>query len=221
MSDLFEEKSKDWDGNELIKQLSSAVGASILEHVPLHERMQVMDFGAGTGLICSQIAQRVEKITAVDISEAMLEKLAAKPELRDKVETVCQDIVKAPLEYRFDLIVSAMAMHHIEDTHLLVRRFAEHAKPGALVALADLDKEDGSFHPEGTEGVHHHGFERAALQEILEECGFKTIRFFTAHTIQKEERSYPVFLVTAEKQNLDQFLPIRYPPPAESLQIEL
>jgi len=200
MSDLFEEKSKDWDGNELITRLSTAIGASILEHVPLHERMQVMDFGAGTGLICSQIAQRVAKITAVDISEAMLEKLAAKPALQDKVEIVCQDIVKTPLERRFDLIVSAMAMHHIEDTCWLVQRFAEHARSGALIALADLDKEDGSFHPEGTAGVYHHGFERAALQVILEECGFKTIRFFTAHTIHKKARNYPVFLVTAVKK---------------------
>jgi len=200
MSDLFAEKSKDWDGNELIKRLSSAVGASIVEHVPLHERMQVMDFGAGTGLICSQIAAHVEKITAVDISQAMLEKLAAKPALQNKVEIACQDIVKTPLECQFEVIVSAMAMHHIEDTRLLMQRFAEHAKSGAWIALADLDKEDGSFHPEGTEGVYHHGFERAALQEILEECGFSNICFFTAHTIQKEERSYPVFLVTASKR---------------------
>jgi len=200
MSDLFEEKSKDWDGNELIMRLSSAIGAAILEHVPLHVEMQVMDFGAGTGLICSQIAPRVAKITAVDISQAMLEKLAAKPALQDKVEIVCQDIVNTPLNGQFDLIVSAMAMHHIEDTSLLLQRFAEYAKSGALIALADLDTEDGSFHPEGTEGVYHQGFDRAALQELLAKQGFYNICFFTAHTIEREEASYPVFLVIAAKR---------------------
>ncbi len=45
-----------------------------------------MDFGAGTGLICPQTAAHVEKITAVDISQALLEKLGAKPALQNKVE---------------------------------------------------------------------------------------------------------------------------------------
>ena len=50
MSDLFNEKAKDWDASEMKKMISSAVSASILEHVPLHQQMNVMDFGAGTGL---------------------------------------------------------------------------------------------------------------------------------------------------------------------------
>jgi len=50
----------------------------------LHEQMRVMDFGAGTGLISSQVAPLVKKIVAVDISEAMLNKLVAKPELQEK-----------------------------------------------------------------------------------------------------------------------------------------
>jgi len=40
-----------------------------------------MDFGAGTGLITSQVAPLVKKIVAVDISETMLNKLFTKPEL--------------------------------------------------------------------------------------------------------------------------------------------
>jgi len=53
-----------------------------------------------------------------------------------------------------------MALHHIESTQALVQVFSDHLKPGGMVALADLDKEDGSFHPEGSEGIFHRGFER-------------------------------------------------------------
>lgn len=202
MTDLFEEKAGDWDVNDRIKQLSAAIGSALLAHVPLHARMQVMDFGAGTGLISAHVAPRVARILAVDTSEAMLKKLAAKTELRGKVEAVCQDITQKPLDARFDLIMSAMAMHHVPDTGALLRRFAEHLDSGGLLALADLDKEDGSFHPPETQGVFHHGFDRDALRAVLASAGFEDIHFRTAHSVVTENGEYPVFLVTARKRGL-------------------
>ncbi len=194
MTDLFNEKAKDWDADEMKKMLSAAIGSLILEHIPLHDQMRVMDFGAGTGLISSQVAPLVKKIVAVDISEAMLNNLVSKPELHGKVEVVCQDIIEAPIGGKFDLIMSAMAMHHVKDTPKLIQRFAEHLNSGALIALADLDKEDGSFHPKDTEGVYHFGFERNQLQIILEKHGFGEIHFLTAYTVNKEEKGFPYFL---------------------------
>jgi 2-polyprenyl-3-methyl-5-hydroxy-6-metoxy-1,4-benzoquinol methylase len=199
MTDLFKEKAQDWDTNDMVTQLSSAIGASIIEHAQLGAKMHVLDFGAGTGLITSQVAPYVKKITAVDVSQSMLEKLIAKQELREKVEIVCQDITSQPLEAEYDLIMSAMAMHHVEDTDNMIEQFAEHLKPGAKVALADLDKEDGSFHPEGIEGVYHSGFEREEFQAKLKNHGFKDVQFYTAHTVVKEDRSYPIFLAVATK----------------------
>lgn len=200
MADLFAEKAIDWDVNEMVRGLSSAISSSILEHVALNDAMDVMDFGAGTGLITSHIHAHVGKITAVDISEAMLEKLMTKEELKGKVTALCKDIVVEPIDARFDLIVSAMALHHVEDTNTAVQRFAEHLKPGSRIALADLDAEDGTFHPEGTDGVFHFGFDRTDLQAVFENNGFEDVRFVTAHTVERETGKYPVFLVTAQKR---------------------
>ena len=199
MTDLFEEKAKDWDVNERRNKLAAAIKASILEQVPLHGQMTVLDFGAGTGLISAGIAAQVNRIVAVDTSQAMLDKLAEKKELKDKVEVVCRDILEHPLDLRFDLIVSAMTMHHVEDTSRLIQSFGEHLNQSGMVALADLDKEDGSFHPAGTEGIYHSGFERDNIRNLLEKHGFKQIKFFTAHSIAREGGDYPVFLVTASK----------------------
>lgn len=199
MADLFESKAKDWDANERRAKLAAAIGSSILEHVPLRGDMKVLDFGAGTGLIAARIAARVERVVAADTSPAMLARLEAKPELKGKVETVCRDILHDPLGEKFDLIVSAMAMHHVEDTAALLRGFAEHLVDSGRIALADLDKEDGSFHPPDTEGVFHFGFEREQLRRLMESQGFRQVEFFTAHTIVGDEKEYPVFLVTAEK----------------------
>lgn len=200
MNDLFKEKARDWDVNEMIRALSHGVGSAIAEHATMHSDMHVMDFGAGTGLITQQVADRVGRVTAVDVSEAMLEKLAAKETLREKVDILCQNILEQPINTRFDLIVSAMAMHHVENTSELIESFAAHVCPGGQVALADLDSEDGSFHPEGTEGVYHSGFERDFLADLLEQNGFGDVRFVTAHTVEKETGAYPVFLVVATRQ---------------------
>ena len=199
MSDLFNKKADDWDVNDVVKQLSTTIGASILKHVPLHDQMEVMDFGAGTGLVCSHVAPLVRKIVAVDISKAMLDKLVSKPEFHGKVEALCQNILDSPVDVKFDLIMSAMAIHHVDDTDKLIKRFAEHLKPGASVALADLDKEDGTFHPQDVQGVFHLGFERDAFQTVLEKHGFEDVRFITAHTVNKPEKNFPIFLVTATK----------------------
>jgi 2-polyprenyl-3-methyl-5-hydroxy-6-metoxy-1,4-benzoquinol methylase len=199
MADLFEAKAKDWDANERRTRMAAAIGASILEHVALNEQMEVLDFGAGTGLISSRIAPLVKRIVAVDTSPAMLDKLESKPELKGKVETVCRDILDEPLDRKFDLVASAMTLHHVADTARLLRTLGEHLKDSGRLALADLDKEDGSFHPPDTEGVFHFGFERDELGKLLEQQGFEKIEFFTAHTIAGEEKDYPVFLVTAVK----------------------
>jgi len=199
MTDLFTEKAKDWDVNEMVLALSSGIGNAIIDNIDFNKSMHVMDFGAGTGLITSKVASQVDKITAVDVSQSMLDQLIAKEELKGKVDAVCQDITSVSLDKEFDLIVSAMAMHHVEDTDKMLQSFAKHLKSGAQVALADLDKEDGTFHPEDIKGVYHSGFERNDFKNKMERNGFKDIKFVTAHTVNKGDKSYPVFLVTAAK----------------------
>ncbi|MCA9560742.1 MAG: methyltransferase domain-containing protein [Myxococcales bacterium] len=199
MTDLFEEKAHDWDTRPIPVQISEGVARALAEHVKLDDQMTVMDFGAGTGLICSRVAPAVGRIIAVDVSRAMLAKLAEKPEMVGKVETVCQDIVERPLGRQVDLIVSAMAMHHVADTRALFEAFAAHLVPGGRIALADLDTEDGDFHPPDAEGVFHAGFDRDALGAIAEAAGFRDVRFVTAAEVDREGKTYPIFLLTAAK----------------------
>jgi len=78
MSQYFDAKAVEWDADERRRQLSSAIGSSILAHIPLDDRMDVRDFGAETGLISTYVAPRVNKIVAVYTSKAMLATRAAK-----------------------------------------------------------------------------------------------------------------------------------------------
>lgn len=199
MTDLFHDKAAGWDERPVPVQISQGVLGAIRERVPLADDLDVMDFGAGTGLIAGGLAPHVGALHAVDVSKAMLEQLAAKDALRGKVTVHCHDITEAPLDLAVDLVVSAMAMHHVADTAGLLRALHAHLRPGGRVALADLDTEDGTFHPPGIEGVFHHGFDRDALRAELDAAGFVDVHVDTATVVHRDGRDFPVFLATARK----------------------
>lgn len=199
MTDLFAEKAKDWDTRPVPQQISEAVFSALQSQVELRPDLDVMDFGAGTGLFASKVAPAVRSTVAVDVSRAMLEQLAQKPELAGRVRIACRDLLETPLDAPVDLIVSAMALHHVEDTGRLMRVFFDHLKPGGRIALADLDAEDGSFHPPGTEGVFHSGFDRDALGGLIASAGFEEVQFVTAGEVDRDDRRYPIFLVVARR----------------------
>ena len=199
MTDLFQDKADAWDTRPIPAQISEGVSQAMLSALELSAETSIMDFGAGTGLVCAKLAPSVGKVIAVDISEAMLAQLAEKPALQGKVEIICQDITHSPLERQVDVIVSAMAMHHVEDTATLFKSFSAHLPSGGQLALADLDSEDGDFHPEGVEGVFHNGFDREALKLVAEAAGFEAVSFQTAAEVHKDEKRYPIFLMTATK----------------------
>lgn len=203
MTDLFRDKAEGWDARPVPAQISEGVLEALSRRVALDPALTVLDFGAGTGLLLSRLAPHVGRLLAVDVSAAMLEKLAHKldqqPALAGKVEVFCQDITHAPLGRRVDLVVSAMAMHHVEDTAALLRALHDHLVEGGRVALADLDAEDGSFHPPGTEGVFHHGFDREGLARQLVDAGFVDVQIDTACVVHRDGRDYPVLLATATR----------------------
>ena len=67
-----------------------------------------------------------------------------------------------------------------------------------VLCIADLDREDGSFHGAGFDG--HNGFDRSELAAKAERAGFAAPRFSTAYTMTKAARTYPIFLMVAEKR---------------------
>jgi ubiquinone/menaquinone biosynthesis C-methylase UbiE len=198
--DLFAHKADDYDRRATHLGALERIGATLLERVALHERMHLMDFGSGTGLLLAQLAPHVGRITAVDVSPAMHGKLREKLEgLACEVELVEADLEHEDLAATFDGVVTSMTLHHVRDVPALLRKLAGMIRAGGFLALSDLDLEDGRFHPEGTEGVYHHGFDRDALVQDVEGAGFTDVVIETASVLARENGDYPVFLLTARR----------------------
>ena len=69
---------------------------------------------------------------------------------------------------------------------------------GGVIAISDLDLEDGSFHTEDT-GVYHFGFERDSIVSVANQAGFREVEIIDASVVYKPHGKYPAFLLTAKK----------------------
>ena len=202
MTSSFDARAQTWDDDPRRVRLAADIFAALERAVSLRAEMAALDYGAGTGLLTLALAPRVRSILAVDASQGMLEVLAqkARTESLRSVETLQADFTKDPLPPgSFDLVASAMTLHHVADVADLLRKFFVLLAPGGRIALADLDAEDGSFHGANAAGVHHLGFDRAELAAKLEAAGFAEIRFADAARSEKNGRAYTVLLATARK----------------------
>ena len=196
----FDEKAQDWDTPER-RDRARAIADIIRAHVPLSRSMRAIDIGAGTGLLGLALAADVGSMVLAEPSAGMLavarEKLAA--DGPDNVTAIPFDIQAAPPGgASFDLAVSLLVLHHVEDTTIALRAISELLAPGGRIALLDLDAEDGTFHDD-PEGIHHHGFDQAALRTTAASVGFRDVETRIVSEIDRDGRMYPLFLLTARR----------------------
>lgn len=197
--DYFAEKAKDYDNEVSRTNNVSTIAQTILKEIPFSEEMSIMDFGSGTGLLLSEIAPFVGKITAIDVSASMIAVLESKKkDIQCPLEIVQMDLTTETLDRKFDAIISSMTIHHIKDVLALFQKFQSLLKDNGTLAIADLDTEDGSFHTEDT-GVFHCGFDRDEFVKMAKIAGLKDIKIQTATKIEKPTGNYSVFLLTAKK----------------------
>ena len=198
-NDYFELKAESYDNDANRVGNVDNIANSILSSIPFNKNMHIMDFGSGTGLLLERVAPFVKKITAVDVSEAMCKQLNDKIKNLDcEVKILQLDLTKTKLDMKFDGIISSMTMHHIKDTQAMFNDFYTMLNDNGVIAISDLDTEDGSFHTEDT-GVFHFGFDRTTFQDKAIAAGFKNVKIITASIDEKPHGKFPVFLLTGNK----------------------
>ncbi|HEU5103105.1 MAG TPA: class I SAM-dependent methyltransferase [Roseiflexaceae bacterium] len=97
----------------------------------------VLDAGCGTGFVARPFAPLVDRVDAVDISEAMIAMGQRLPGgERANIRWVAAPIETAPLDGPYALIVAAASLHWM-DWERTLPRFAAVLAPGCVLALVE------------------------------------------------------------------------------------
>ena len=196
----FDEKAATWDDDPAKVERARAVAAAIRAAVPLAGTERLLEYGAGTGLVTEALRDAVGPVTLVDTSAGMLDVMRSKvgagtiPDAR----IWDLDLVSGPVpDERFDVVVTVMTLHHIDDLRPVLAAFRDLLDQGGHLCIADLEAADGSFHTDDFHG--HNGFERADLEAQLTQAGFTDIAFRDCYRIDRGGVDYLVFLATCTR----------------------
>lgn len=160
-----------------------------LTHTLPENTKKVLDLGAGTGLELIALFERFPdaRVTAVDISEKMLEQLQTRP-FGDRVDCVAGDFFEVPFGEGYDAVISTSALHHFtrEDKAVLYAKVYAALRPGGLFINSDWvaqsqEEEDERFREleENPLGRSHIDTPLTIENEriALTEAGFADIEF--------------------------------------------
>ncbi len=201
----FDIKALTWDDNPKNVERANAIAEKIKKLISIKPEMNGFEFGCGTGLLSINLQPYLNHLTLADNSEGMLNILNQKIQKNHikNMEVIKTNLVndEVPVK-KYDIIYTAMTMHHIADLNSLFIKFFNMLNNFGYLAIADLDKEDGSFHGNGFNG--HLGFERKEMKMIFETIGFRNVRSETCYKIVRKdehgtEKTYPLFLMIGEK----------------------
>ncbi|QSZ66141.1 class I SAM-dependent methyltransferase [Methanofollis aquaemaris] len=136
----------------IIPEFETFYGAAVWAAAWQGEAPSILDVGAGTGLLSALLLQRypAASVTLIDNSERMLEVARQRFAGREGVHYLVGDYRQERLSHRYDLIASALSIHHLkrEEKYALYQRIFEALKPGGVFVNAEQVKGESAWQQE-------------------------------------------------------------------------
>jgi len=187
----FDKEAIFWDEKPRRVELANNVCEYVNKFIS--SKTKILDFGCGTGLVSLNLCQKVDEIIGVDLSCEMVNIYNQKAKkLNCNAVGLCEDVNN--VNKKFDMIVSSMVFHHIEDIENMLNILSDKLVENGKLFIADLFQEDGSFHDKGNGDVFHFGFDK----EDFTNKNFKIDNFQKIYTISKHKK-FDVFIIELTK----------------------
>ncbi|MGL4762423.1 MAG: class I SAM-dependent DNA methyltransferase [Sarcina sp.] len=202
----FNSVAENWNNSMRIER-ANKIAMEIRKNIEHLDLKSALEFGCGTGLITYNLVDLFKKIDLIDTSEKMVEIVNEKANILKVAyaKGICKNILEEEHSKKYDCIYTSMALHHIVDTKLILKKFYDMLNPSGVVCVVDLDEDiDGSFHAneEGFDG--HDGFVQKDFGEVSERCGFKIEKNYTFYKNNKDigdkNIKYSLFLAFMRKK---------------------
>ena len=200
----FDAKAATWDDDPAKVARAAEVARCIATAGPLDSSTRLLEYGAGTGLVTEALRKNVGPVTLADTSTGMRNVMQAKVDAGALADARIWDLnleTGPPPDEQFDVIVTVLTLHHIHDLARVLAGFAALLVPGGHLCIADLEREDGSFHGADFDG--HHGFDHTALARELADAGFTSTSFVDCTHLERNGGTYLVFLATCSLASAD------------------
>jgi len=160
----------------------------------------IADLGAGEGTISQLMAQRAQKVIAVDNSEKMVEfgsDLARRHGIRN-LEYRLGDLESVPIRSgTVDLAFLSQALHHARHPERAVSEAWRILKPGGRIAILDLNR----HHFEEARELYADiwlGFTELEIEQQLRSAGFQKLETAIVHR-EPEPPHFETMLALGEK----------------------
>jgi tRNA (cmo5U34)-methyltransferase len=155
LKDSFDAISSRYDGHRswIVPDFTGFYAAAVGAAASSKENPSILDIGAGTGLLSEMLLEACPgaTITLLDISEKMLEVAKVRFPGRRNVRFITADYRRGGLEGSYDVICSALSIHHLEreEKRELYRRiFGALGKAGVFVNADEVAGESEALHRE-------------------------------------------------------------------------
>ncbi len=147
------------------------------------EHPEVLDIGSGTGLFSSFLLEKYPfaRLTLIDVSENMLDVARERFERVSGVSYLAGDYLTYPFQESFDLIISALSIHHHPDRDkiALFKKCYDLLRSGGIFVNADQVK---------GETVYLDALNKAHWKQKIESSGLKKEEIVAAYERIKLDR---------------------------------